>query len=194
VTKPWTTPFEQHRLLELRAGTTHAFLIDFLDPKDPKRVAFRVHYQDAASSPPAGYPPAEWLTDRAVDLEVLTLPGRETLPPSETRYPVWILRQTGARNALVIHYEDFFRNVLKADGQSNGVRLIPTLAGRAERDFLHAVASTIRDPASGPCRDPERVEGLCADSFTLPLPGEWLLFDTAMPARPRSPESTRGAP
>jgi hypothetical protein len=194
VTRPWTTPFEQHRLLELRAGMTHALLIDFMDPKDPERVAFRVHYQDAASSPPAGYPPPEWLRERAVDLEVLTLPGRETLPPSEKRYPVGILEQTRARHALVIHYEDFFRPVLNQDGQSHGVRLIPTLTGRPERDFLHAVVSTIREPVPGPCRHPERVEGLCADAFTLPLPGEWLLFETALPHGASTLKSARATP
>jgi hypothetical protein len=177
VEKPWTTPIDEHRLVELRAGTTHAFLIDFLDPKDAKRVAFRVHYQDAASRPQLGYPEQALIDERPVDLEIVTLPGRETLPPNADRYPVGILRRTRARHALVIHYEDFFRPIFDSKGRSNGVRLIPTLAGRPERELLRALVETIESPSPGPCQHPEAVEGLCADAFTLPLPGEWLLFD-----------------
>lgn len=181
VTKPWTTPIDAHRLIELRAGTTHAFLIDFLDPKDPKRVAFRVHYQDAASRPPSGYPEQPLIDEHPVDLEVVCMPGRETLPKVADRYPTGILRHTRARHALVIHYEDFFRPLFEASGESRGVCLIPTLAGEPARDFLHAIVEAIEKPAPGPCRHPEGVEGLCADAFTLPLPGEWLLFDAPTP-------------
>jgi hypothetical protein len=88
-----------------------------------------------------------------------------------------ILRRTRARHALVIHYEDFFRPIFDASGENRGVRLIPTLAGCAERSFLHALVEAIEKPAPGPCQHPKALEGLCADAFTLPLPGEWLLFD-----------------
>jgi hypothetical protein len=38
-----------------------------------------------------------------------------------------------------------------------------------------------RHPAPGPCAKPAAVEGLCGPAFTLPLPGEWLLFDVPLP-------------
>ncbi len=183
--EPWREPFEAHRLDELRVGTTFAFLIDFLDPRNRERVAFRVHYQDAASTPDKGYPDAETIAERAVDLEVVTMPGRETLEAGPEQYPSGVLRHNRARHALVIHYEDFFRRVLTPEGDSNGVRLIPTLVGEHSEEFLQAVVDAIEAPNPGPCRTPERVEGLCADAFTLPLPGEWLLFDAERPTDPR---------
>jgi hypothetical protein len=178
VKKPFRTPLAGHRLAELRAGRTLAFLIDFMDPAEPTRVAFRVHYQDAASAPPLGYPAADALAERPVDLEIVTMPGRETLPEGADAYPVGVIRHGRARHALVVHYEDFFRPILKADGSSNGVRLIPTLAGAPAEEFLEAVTGAVVNPDPRYCAEPSDLEGLCNDAFTLPLPGEWLLVDT----------------
>jgi hypothetical protein len=178
VTKPFRSPLAGHRLSELRAGRTLAFLIDFMDPADPRRVAFRVHYQDAASAPPLGFPPANEIAEHPVDLEIVTMPGRETLPDVADAYPVGVLRHGRARHALVIHYEDFFRPLLRTDGSSNGVRLIPTLAGGPAEEFLRAVTEAVLNPDSRYCAEPSDLEGLCNGAFTLPLPGEWLLVDT----------------
>lgn len=176
VDKPWSTPLSAHKLDELKVGVTYAFLIDFLDPADPKRVAFRVHYQDAASSPPEGYPSPELLAERGVDLEVVSMPGRETLPPSRDRYPQGVLRHNRARHALVIHYESFFHPVLEGERPAE-VRLLDTLSGEAAEEFFDSVARSI-EPSS--CGAPLAVEGLSAEVFTVPLPGEWLVFDTAV--------------
>ena len=62
--------------------------------------------------------------------------------------------------------------------------LIPTLAGSNATEFLQVVADNVRDPRPGPCRTPGRVEGLCSDAFTLPLPGEWLRFAERFSPRP----------
>lgn len=176
VDKPWSTPLAAHTLDELKGGTTYAFLMDFLDPMDRKRVVFRVHYQDAASTPPEGYPPIELLAERSVDLEVVSMPGRETLPPSRDRYPEGVLRHNRARHALVIHYESFFHPVL--DGARAGdVLLLDTLRGEPAEEFLDSV---VRSVDGAPCGPPRAVEGLRAESFTVPLPGEWLVFDTAL--------------
>jgi hypothetical protein len=178
VKRPFRAPLAGHRLSDLRAGRTLAFLIDFMDPAEPTRIAFRVHYQDAASIPPLGYPSADAIARHPVDLEIVTMPGRETLPDGADAYPVGVIRRGRARHALVIHYEDFFRPILKADGSSNGVRLIPTLAGAPAEEFLRAVTGAVQNPDPRYCAEPSDLEGLCNDAFTLPLPGEWLLVDT----------------
>ena len=176
VDKPWSTPLAGHTLDALKIGETYAFLIDFLDPTDPHRIALRVHYQDAASSPPEGYPDGTLLAERAVDLEVVTMPGRETLPPSRDRYPEGVLRHDHARHALVIHYESFFHPVL--DGSEPApVRLLDTLGGEPAEEFLDSVARSV-EPS--PCGPPLAAEGLRAGAFTVPLPGAWLVFDTAL--------------
>ncbi len=176
VDEPWSTPLSDHELDELKAGVSYAFLIDFLDPADPKHIAFRVHYQDAASTPPEGYPPQELLSERGVDLEVVSMPGREALPPSRDRYPAGVLRHNRARHALVIHYESFFHPVLDGERPAE-VRLLDTLSGEPAEEFLDSVARSVD---ATPCGPPLEVEGLKAAAFTVPLPGEWLLFDTAI--------------
>ncbi|HEU5074309.1 MAG TPA: hypothetical protein VFU02_09050 [Polyangiaceae bacterium] len=176
VDEPWSTPLAGHALDELKAGTTYAFLVDFLDPADPTRVAFRVHYQDAASTPPEGYPPVELLAERGVDLEVVSMPGRETLRPSRDRYPAGVLRHNRARHALVIHYESFFHPVLDG-GRPGEVLLLDTLRGETSEEFLDSVARSVE---GSPCGAPRVLEGLRAETFTVPLPGEWLVFDTLL--------------
>jgi len=176
VDKPWSTPLAGHTLDALKVGETYAFLIDFLDPADPSRSVLRVHYQDAASTPPQGYPQRELLAERAVDLEVVTMPGRETLPPTRDRYPEGVLRYDHARHALVIHYESFFHPVLQGSDPAP-VRLLDTLGGGPAEEFLDSIARSVE---ASPCGPPLAAEGLRAEAFTVPLPGAWLVFDTAL--------------
>lgn len=191
VKREWDRAWEHHYLHEQREGTTFAFVIDFLDPEQPGRVAFRVHYQDAASRPRRGYLPPSMFgpgrDEREVDLAVLCMPGRETLPADLELYPTGILKNTRAHHALVIHYEDFFRPIQKL-GEWSSVQLLPTLAGGKSSDFLGAVFDAITDARPGPCQHPERVQGLCSRAYTVPLPGEWLVFE----AEPSSSALRRG--
>jgi hypothetical protein len=84
-------------------GQPLAYLIDFLD--EGGDVAFRVHYQDAASEPPDGLPPP--LEDGIpVDLVILCPPGYQEL----THYPEGILERTRPTLALLGHWENFFRS------------------------------------------------------------------------------------
>ena len=129
--------------------------------------------------------PESVLAERDVDLEVVTMPGREALPAAPEAYPAGVLRHHRARHALAIHYESFFHPVLDADAPSdqpvpNDVRLIDTLRGSPSEDFLDAVASSV--PAGTECSMPLVREGLRAPEFSVPLPGEWLLFETRLSA------------
>jgi hypothetical protein len=88
-----------------REGQTFAFLIDLLDRDDPSRVAFRIHYQDAASKPPLGFPPP--LNDGVpLDLAILNVAGFH----GSAGYPEELLRTWKPRWLLLSHWEDFFRN------------------------------------------------------------------------------------
>lgn len=111
------------RRQELKMGSPLAFLIDFLDPADPERIAFRVYYQDAASRPPLGYSALADINEHDVDLAAVTVPGREGYRESVDKYPAGLLRHTRAHHALLVHYEDFFRPVRNKNGGTNGVRL-----------------------------------------------------------------------
>ncbi|HJQ83963.1 MAG TPA: MBL fold metallo-hydrolase [Candidatus Binatia bacterium] len=84
-----------------RGGQTLAFLIDFLAPDGT--VDLRIHYQDAATNPPAGFPPPEE-PPTPVDVAVLCVASF-----GEVRgYPEAILARTRPRVILLGHWENFF--------------------------------------------------------------------------------------
>jgi hypothetical protein len=83
-------------------GTPIAYLVDFLDSDGA--VAFRIHYQDAASEPPEGFPPT--LDDGVpIDLAILCPPGFEEVDG----FPEGILERLQPRAVLLGHWENFFR-------------------------------------------------------------------------------------
>jgi hypothetical protein len=100
---------------EWSEGTVLAYVIDFLD-RETGRVAYRIHFQDAASEAPLGYPPPWAAADSApFDLAILCAGSfREA-----GDYPVGIVGALRPRRVLVGHWEDFFRP------QTAKLRLIP---------------------------------------------------------------------
>jgi hypothetical protein len=82
-------------------GPTLAWLIDLLD-EDGETVLLRIHYQDAASRPPHGFPPDDGIP---VDVVILCPAGSGTAPG----YPDALLDRLRPRVALLGHWEDFFR-------------------------------------------------------------------------------------
>lgn len=135
-------------------GETLAFLIDVL--RDDGSVLLRLHYQDAASRAPAGFPPPVHMLDtRPVDVEILTVGGYATVDA----YPEAITLRLSPRHAVLAHWEDFF---LAPD---RGPRVLRTTDLDA---FVHRL---------------ERV--LPADAgWTLPAPGVSLWFDACRSATP----------
>ncbi len=83
-------------------GTPLAYLIDFLSPTG--EVVYRVHYQDAASAAPEGFPP-ELGDGVEVDLAILCPPGYEELDD----YPEGILERLRPGRVFLGHWENFFR-------------------------------------------------------------------------------------
>jgi hypothetical protein len=82
-------------------GQVFAFLIDFLGPDGS--VDLRIHYQDAASNPPAGFPPISE-SARPVDVAILCAASFAQV----SGYPDAILLRTRPRVALLGHWENFF--------------------------------------------------------------------------------------
>ncbi len=95
-------------------GPTLAYLIDFLGPEG--EVVFRVHYQDAASEPPDGFPPLPG-DGIPVDLAILCPPGFQQVE----RYPEGVLERTAPSLVFLGHWEDFFRS------RAEALRPVPTL-------------------------------------------------------------------
>jgi len=132
-------------------GQTLAYLIDFLGA-DGKTVEFRIHYQDAASTPPLGFPPRfnEPPDQRPVDLAIVCMPGFDQVKD----YPKEILERLKPRFVIIIHWENFFA-LLPDDPRD--LRVVPTV--NAER-FLASLKSALPEGAS----------------FKLPAPGTWMRY------------------
>jgi L-ascorbate metabolism protein UlaG (beta-lactamase superfamily) len=110
-----------------KEGQTFAFLIDFLDADG--HVRLRLHYQDAASNPPAGFvPPPDsgdssglaWPSDptgsspdaqtaaggQPVDVAILCVASFGQVDD----YPEAIVRQLQPQTVVLGHWENFFRS------------------------------------------------------------------------------------
>ena len=83
-----------------KEGQTLAFVIEFLHADGS--VAFRLHYQDAASTPPLGFPPPEQ-TD--FDVAITCLASFSQV----SGYPDAILQRLRPEHVIAGHWEDFFR-------------------------------------------------------------------------------------
>lgn len=119
-----------------REGQTLAYLIDFLG-EDERTVDFRVHFQDAASNPPLGFPPLfkGAPDERPVDVAIICVPGFDQVK----NYPEGLIRHIQPRAVVLIHWENFFtplpsdraelRTVPKTDIEDFLARLKPAARG-----------------------------------------------------------------
>lgn len=163
--RPWDDcDWERRRPAAMPSGRTLAYLIDFLEPDG--RVGFRIHYEDSASSFPAGSPPAPTTAGHPVDLAIVCMPSSWLV----SGYPEEMLAATRARHVLVTHYEDFFRP------RGEPLRFAPLLTDRRAAGFMARVAHEMarashvaRAPAGPVC-------GPASPLWSMPLPGEWLRF------------------
>ena len=134
-----------------REGQTLAYLIDFLSA-DGSKVEFRIHYQDAASNAPLGFPPmvSQLPDSRPVDLAIVCMPGFDQVKD----YPEAIVNRLRPRFVVIVHWENFFE-LLPDDPRD--LRTVPT--EDAER-FLGRLIPVLK---------PDGV-------FKLPAPGAWMRF------------------
>ncbi|MBF5043319.1 MBL fold metallo-hydrolase [Aggregicoccus sp. 17bor-14] len=114
-------------------GEAYAYVVDFLG--EGGRVAFRVFYQDAASSPGMARMPPGLLAEHWVDLAITSVGGYEQV--SGGRYPETVLCDTRPRFVMLGHWEDFFGNgCLPEDGPQQPLR---TLGREGLHDFIGRV-------------------------------------------------------
>jgi L-ascorbate metabolism protein UlaG (beta-lactamase superfamily) len=150
----YTEPLKElpTRAFGWREGQTLAYLIDFMSA-DRKTVEFRIHYQDAASNEPLGFPPSSFADpadDRPVDLAIVCMPGFDQVKD----YPEAIVKRLKPRFVVIIHWENFFE-LLPDDPKD--LRTVPTEDAQRFLARLQAVF-------------PE------ADRVKLPAPGAWMRF------------------
>jgi|GEM_PF-592525 len=98
-----------------REGQSFAYIVDFLD--DSNDIAFRLHYEDAASDPTKGFIPSTILAEKEVDVAILTVANfNEIKEPLEHQgnelfqYPQGIINNLNASHYILGHWENFFAN------------------------------------------------------------------------------------
>ncbi len=111
-----------------KEGQTFAFLIDFLNEDDS--VALRLHYQDAASTPPLGFPPSNINGDPPIDVSITCLASFQQV----NGYPERLLQYLQPTHVFAGHWEDFFRP------QTLPVRVVPLSDAREFERRVQAAA------------------------------------------------------
>lgn len=151
-------------------GYTWAYLIELMDGN---RVAFRIHYQDSASSALDGIPSRQVRGWNDVDLHIGCVPGSNLVH----EYPKKLLAKTQARFVLLAHWEDFTKE--RDDGVAPLPRPIVTKSvfDRFLRDVDNSVGTTPngllkRRSGKGPSKGPSD------NNWLVPTPGETLWFKT----------------
>ena len=95
-------------------GTTHAYLIDFLNVDES--IAFRIYYQDAVSSPPLGFAPEHTVRERPIDVAILVPATFDQVD----WHPEAFVENLRPQRVLLGHWENFFTSpVSPADPLSN---------------------------------------------------------------------------
>jgi hypothetical protein len=157
---------------DYKLGNTWAYLIDLLDEQG--EVAFRIHYVDAAASPPHAIVPRALLAGRDVDVHIGCVPGFEL---SED-YPDGVLRHHNVRYVLAAHWEDFF--------QARTDRLTPlreVVDGESLERFVDIVEKALPaargvvplNKSAADCAAPREC-GPHGAAWSLPVPGETFQF------------------
>lgn len=123
-------------------GQTLAFLIEFL--RDDGSVALRLHYQDAASTPGLGFPPA---TITGYDVAIVCAASFDNVK----HYPDDLLAQLAPRRVVLAHWEDFFQDpeaplrvVPATDGAALADRLDQALGAGSDRWIAPRPGATVR--------------------------------------------------
>ena len=181
------------RAAGFKLGNTWAYLIDLMDKAG--NIVFRIHYMDAAASPPHGLIPRQLLhpsdgPGRDVDLFISCVPGYDIMDD----YPEEAIIQHNVRYVMAAHWEDFFqprtdtlkpvRVVLDDDDMTKFVQRVARLLPEA-RGVRPLNKPADPCPADKPC-------GPHGKAWTLPIPGETFRFATGSqaPASPPLPPAT----
>ena len=96
---------DKTRPLRWREGPTYSFLLDILDEK--KQDTLRVFIQTSSCEPPFGFPPCAELKKKKVDVAILCVASYAWV----NYYPEDILSLLKPRQTILVHWEDFFKNM-----------------------------------------------------------------------------------
>ncbi len=88
-----------------KEGKTYSFLLDILGAD--KKPELRLFIQSSSCEAPYGFPPSEILKERPVDIAFIGVASAQNIG----RYPEDILNYLRPQKVVLIHWEDFFREL-----------------------------------------------------------------------------------
>lgn len=88
-----------------KRGKTYSYLVDILNEKNSP--AFRMFIQSSSCTSPYGFPPQYVLNEKAVDVAFIGV----ALAQNVSGYPKDILNYLRPQKVVLIHWEDFFRDL-----------------------------------------------------------------------------------
>lgn len=120
-------------------GGTRSYLIDLLD--EQAQVETRIFFQSSASQAPDGFPPAEVLKEKSVDMAFLCVASYDNVK----KYPEAILEYLKPTNVVFIHWEDFFRKDYMNQPRIIRMNNTAKLMRRLEKAFKPGYYSRMQD-------------------------------------------------
>ena len=136
-----------------KLGDTFAYVVDFMEGGRP---VFRIYYQDSPTDPEYGYPPAEVLADKSVDVALLCAGAFDQVRDN----PRGIIRHLNPRYVLLGHWENFFRDVDKP---------LETLFSIDLKDLFGRLDALATPPAG---------QAAWKGRYWMPAPGALFVFET----------------
>jgi hypothetical protein len=103
-----------HLAAEWKLGEPYAFLIDVLSTSSHKTL-FRIYFEDAPSQPPLGFPSAQLVASRSIDLAVLCAATSSNVDAGPER----LVRVLKPGAVMITHWESFFRSRLRPPALSH---------------------------------------------------------------------------
>lgn len=101
----FSEPHNRSNGFRWKEGKVYSFLVDFTD--DAGNIQLRIFLQSSSCLPPKGFPPPEELRRKKVDVAFLGMASANYVKP----YPRDLIKTLDPDKIVLIHWEDFFRDM-----------------------------------------------------------------------------------
>lgn len=103
--KKFDDPLEKTRGFKWKKGEVYSWLIDVLD--DRQNIELRLFMQSSSCAPTQGFPPKQVLDEHKVDIAMIGVASSQNVD----HYPDSLLKYLEPKKVVLIHWEDFFRDL-----------------------------------------------------------------------------------
>lgn len=166
--EPLGVDWDAIKMSEFYRGERFAFIVDLFED-DRSTLSYRVLVADAGASidweKAAQGEEAPW-DDGTIDLAVVSLREGQDRPAKT------LVQRSGARHAVLVGYDSRRGDTLVLD---------PALNEESFSAMVCAASRNVSRSGDRPKPDRKGIDGVKGSGWTMPLPGEWLVFPTKEP-------------